>query len=273
MHVVQHFLLYLLTGVVNGSTHSYYGITGVLRNQTDNAAASVRRKWHSLSPVKWLEGYVPGTLCIKVIKTGLSLPQALLEEAIVTASARTLLTRGGPWCRKALPYDDRLEIKMVLEAKTAAAAAAGVKAVASQFPNGSLSKHLAGLSYGAPEVPKPALQASKKVTPVSPKGPATVVVKDPSTKAIKLQKPTKRRPPAALPPKQKAPGGKHKPGSRRTQSGVDGHTYRVSKGMSFGSPGYDTHKLGEDPAAAKRLHQQTYRAKKREKKLLKSVRR
>lgn len=100
MPEVKHFLLYLLIGVVEDSTRSYYGITGVLRNQSDNAAAFVRKKWHSNFPVKWMDGHVPGSLSIKVLKTGLSLAQALLAEAIATAEAWTMLTRGGPWCRK-----------------------------------------------------------------------------------------------------------------------------------------------------------------------------
>ena len=140
---------------------------------------------------------------------------------------------------------------MVSECK----AQAGVLKVASLLPNGSVAKHLSGLSYGAPQVPKPPLPPSS----TSSSAPAaSLMIKNPSTRSIKLGPPSAKKPPVVLPPRKRASGGKHKPGTR---PGVNGHTHRTKKGIGYKDPAYDALKLGTQPREARKKHQQTYRKK------------
>lgn len=43
---VSHFLVYVLTCLVDGVRRTYIGMTGVLKGQSDDAALLVRRRFH-----------------------------------------------------------------------------------------------------------------------------------------------------------------------------------------------------------------------------------
>ena len=110
----------------------------------------------------WLQGLDRESLSLRAVegKGGLSLREALLQEAIVAASEITKhmedgssTARGGPWCQRELFRRDMAEIKAVYEADSKQA----VLDYAAAHPEGSLSYHLQQKSWsGKASVQQPA---------------------------------------------------------------------------------------------------------------------
>ena len=112
--MVLSYVVYQLSFLRDGIMLLYIGIAGVYSNQTVKAALAVRKAWHISMPKFWLKGMDPSSLSISEEQAGLSLQAALAEEARVTANKYHELgpskVRGGPWVRKDLTYDDRMDI-------------------------------------------------------------------------------------------------------------------------------------------------------------------
>jgi hypothetical protein len=159
------------------------------------------------------------TLCLKLLSSGLTLQQALADEALETArlAAERSLThvRGGPWCRCSLSADDVAEIAAV----QACSGRAAVVALGRTSPAGSLARHLGHQPF----------QASV------------------SSGARRCILPVKRR------------SGRSGASTPSTRSGVSGHQARKRKGLLYGSKGYDRAKYGQSPKAARNKAQRKYR--------------
>ena len=164
MYRVDHYLLYVLSCCVNGQDKEYIGITGVLPGQTDEVVKLVRRAWHLICQKKWIEGMDPASVHLSTSLTDLKLQDALIEEARLTAARYSereghKKVRGGPWCRRVLPPEDRAEVVSTLSCSSRDA----VKAVAVAKPFGSLAQHLALKSYSKESVPVPFSSAAPSV--------------------------------------------------------------------------------------------------------------
>jgi hypothetical protein len=177
-----HYLLYELRFERGGATKKYFGITGVFDGQGDWAALQARKQHHESIPVAWVKGARADSLHIKLLSTGLSLPDALVDEARLTArmyqeESGADLVRGGPWCRRVLPVEDKSEIEMT----AALTSRAAVRECGRRSLNGSLAAHLAGRTYAAVGT-----STSDDPTVVSGPGLAAVVFAAPSAAAMPI---------------------------------------------------------------------------------------
>ncbi len=168
-----------------------------------------------------------GSFRVRVLKTGLSLKDALVEEARETARLWVLLgerrVRGGPWCRSRLSSADKAEIAAAV---AACASRQAVRDLAASLPSGSLSCHLADAPFpGLQEKPSPA--AAKVVLPM---------------------RHTSRKPSRS---------------GRSGRSGASGHRYRQQAGITYGSRRYEASKYGKNPKATRNKAQAKYRSKRR----------
>ena len=284
---VSHFLVYVLTCLVDGVRRTYIGMTGVLKGQSDDAALLVRRRFHIGMRKSWLAGMSVSTLKLSKVLSNLSEADAQVEEAWHTAklleSVKDFTTiRGGPWCRKQWTHDDRLEVEEV----RACTSRFQVRSLMSVFPKGSLAKHLTGGSYRNQVAEVPGASGSesgpavKLIAPLPPpassSGSSSSSTSARSAKA-KREKPRKgkskalrcsssRAISAAKPPvvcvAPKRQSGKGAPGRKR-KPGVDGHVYRQSIHCNYGDADYERLKYGNDPQAVKNKAQQTYRVNKK----------
>jgi hypothetical protein len=82
---VSHFLVYMLTCMVDGVRKTYIGMTGVLEGQSDDAALLVRRRFHVSCQKTWLQGMSVSTLRLRRLLSNLSEADAQVEEARHTA--------------------------------------------------------------------------------------------------------------------------------------------------------------------------------------------
>lgn len=144
-------LVYRASFVVDAVCRVYIGITEQRSGCSQDMALKRRREYHLDPPVgypqaAWLQGLDRNSLTLRTVagQHGLSLKEALLQEAIVAASLFQIdghgadIVRGGPWLRRRLPSADLAEIKAVSEAPDKEA----VKRVADSRPTGSLFFHL-----------------------------------------------------------------------------------------------------------------------------------
>lgn len=120
---VSHFLVYMLTCLVDGMRKTYIGMTGVLVGQSDDAALLVRRRFHVSCQKTWLQGMSVSTLRLRKLLSNLSEANAHVEEPRHTAQVLNSVEdfgtiRGGPWCRKVWTHDDRLEVEEVRGCKS-----------------------------------------------------------------------------------------------------------------------------------------------------------
>ena len=69
---VDHVLLYLASCMHNAKLERYVGITGVLEDQSDDAAKLVRRSFHIKWQKAWLKGMDESTLSLQSMKTAVS---------------------------------------------------------------------------------------------------------------------------------------------------------------------------------------------------------
>ena len=69
---VSHFLVYMLTCLVDGAQKAYIGMTGVLVGQSDDAALLVRRRFHISCQKTWLKGMNVSTLQLRKLFFNLS---------------------------------------------------------------------------------------------------------------------------------------------------------------------------------------------------------
>ena len=106
-------LLYRATFIVDSVLRQYLGITEQ-RSCSQALAVNRRREFHLDPPAgypqaAWLQGLDRESLSVRAVegKGGLSLSEALLQEAIVAASEirkhmedGSSTARGGPWCQR-----------------------------------------------------------------------------------------------------------------------------------------------------------------------------
>ena len=201
---VTHYLLYVLHFVRAGAKRRYYGITGVFAGQSDWQALEARKKNHKDKPVAWVKGCDESSLTISMLKTGLCVADALADEAKLTSQGYLKhgyhIVRGGPWCRKLLPYDDMHEIHAV----DACTSRKAIMELRQFYPGGSLDLHLSGASYAKPAPTPAALHTD---------------IAGPGFKALSLAAvPNRHRVAIAFVP-------------RKRPSGKSGHAYRQSQNM------------------------------------------
>lgn len=224
----RHYLVYLLSCLQGDSSKQYVGMTAVLRGQSDDAAKRVRKQFHLSDQRRWLKGMAPGSVRMTVLRTGLTLRNALIDEAREAARLYLELpegdkiVRGGPWCRCRLPPEDAAEIAAI----AACTSRQGVSALAASLPTGSLSFHLAGAVY-------PGTQQKRSLS------------------AMQVLLPVKR------------PSGRSGRSGRSSTSGRSGHQYRMRAGIDYGTPRYQANKYGKDPKKARNKAQARFRAKRR----------
>jgi len=138
--IADDYVIYTMTGTVGKLLVAYVGITGVHKGQATRSAIFIRKAYHIDDPVCWLKN--GSDLTISSDHKKVKLPQALAEEALVTAQLMATMgrkaVRGGPWCRKRLTHDDNLEIEAVAVSSRWSDVAGLVKI----FPSGSLARHM-----------------------------------------------------------------------------------------------------------------------------------
>jgi hypothetical protein len=143
------YILYAATCTERGVAKRYVGIAGVRKGCSARAALLERRSWHLKERVAWFRGCDMATLSLRLLNSGLSLQQALADEALETARLAAekgkAHVRGGPWCRRTLPADDVKEMLAVGSCRGRSAVAALVK----EWPTGSLAHHIQGLPFKA----------------------------------------------------------------------------------------------------------------------------
>ena len=246
---VGHYLLYLASCMQDGMPKKYAGITGVLEGQSDDAAKLVRRSFHIKWQKAWLKGMDASTMSVQTIKTQLSLRDALVEEARLTASLYLQQgghqqVRGGPWCRCRLPWSDKEEIANVDGCTSRQA----VRALAARSPSGSLALHLAGKSYS-----KARLVVGKAAAST-----LDMVALSGSSLAHPPRVIASRPPLVVCAPKRQSGKSKTSGGS-----GKSGHEYRLQQNISYSHARYKSLKWGVLPRSTKNKAQRTFRAKKR----------
>jgi len=149
-------LVYLANFLVEGVWRAYAGVSEE-RACTSELALKRRREFHldppeGYSQAAWLQGLDRASLQMRTVQTGLTLKEALLQEAILAAqyiAADSETARGGPWCRRKLSAADRKEVKAVFEAKSNRE----VLDIAKKYPEGSLAYHLAQKPWPAKKLP------------------------------------------------------------------------------------------------------------------------
>ena len=111
---------YILTGRCSTSAgweeRDYVGVFRVKANQTRESARSCREMNHVGKPVKWMQQSDPDSLEMKVVGHTMTVQEALVQEAILTASrytSGTVPVRGGPWAHPHIGVAGRQEIKAV----------------------------------------------------------------------------------------------------------------------------------------------------------------